>query len=123
MSRPVTFHVTIKLFLLLVSSVTLSNGKTGLSLNNCSCFMSGQYYNLKSLARLHGGPRFQTEKNNWNYAYNPCIPFSIEPPCEDVAICRWDAFDQSFTNLGLEKDMLCKSSKEGVKFTFKIPKR
>lgn len=68
----------------------------------CSCSdKKGRTYNLASLAKRDGNPRFTVQaKDNYSYSFNPCFSFKLGSfgDCSggNVAVCRW-------TNTSYEK--------------------
>lgn len=77
----------------------------------CSCSdKKGRTYNLASLARRDGKPRFTVQaKDKYSYSFNPCFSFNLGSfgDCSggNVAVCRWT--NTSYKKIGDQRKVKC----------------
>ncbi|XP_068699067.1 uncharacterized protein [Montipora foliosa] len=77
----------------------------------CIWFDESGAYDLTSLERRDGKPRFTVVWKNYNVSYNPCKEFSLGPhsaDCfdSDVAICMWTYSPPWYQNIGLQRTVI-----------------
>jgi len=84
----------------------------------CSCSdKKGRTYNLASLAKRDGNPRFTVQaKDNYSYSFNPCFSFKLGSfgDCSggNVAVCRW--INTSYEKIGDQRKVRCVLQSNGT---------
>ncbi|KXJ23767.1 uncharacterized protein LOC110249956 [Exaiptasia diaphana] len=92
----------IKVFIIYaIYMMALGEAKDALQLTpkatSCSCYFDGSYYNLRSLGiEDRTQPAMVARKNDYEYGYNPCFPFTLGGKCTNVVICKWTESDVNF---------------------------